>query len=52
MGKYLKKSAFRPIHQTIHLLIVVFVGVLIYPGSAVAQKDTDLSTRNLEEIIL
>ena len=47
-----KKSAFQSIHQTMCWLIFVFVGVLIYPGSAVAQKDTDLSTRNLEEIVV
>jgi len=50
MGKYLKKSALRFIHQTMHWLIFVFVSVLIYPGSAVAQKDTNLTTTELEEI--
>ena len=47
-----KKSAFQSIHQTMHWLIVVFVGVLIYPESAVTQQDTDLSTWEMEEIIV
>jgi hypothetical protein len=33
-------------------LIVVFVGLLIYPESAVAQKDKDLSTWEMEEILV
>ncbi len=52
MGKHLKKSVFRSIHQIIHWLIFVFVGVLIYPGSAVAQQDTDILSVELEEIIV
>ena len=47
-----KKSAFRSIHQTIYWLIFVFVCVLVYPVSAVAQQDTDLPTYKMEEIIV
>jgi hypothetical protein len=52
MGKHIKKSAFRSIHQTMHWLIIVFVGVLIYPEYAVAQQDTDLPVWEMEEIIV
>ena len=47
-----KKSAFRSIHQTMNWLIFVFVGVLIYPESAVAQQDTDMPIWEMEEIIV
>lgn len=52
MGKNLKKSVFRSIHRTMHWLICIFISVLIYPGSAVAQQDTDIPSVELEEIIV
>jgi hypothetical protein len=47
-----KNSAFRPIHQTMNWLIVVFVCVLIYPEFASAQQDADLPTYEMEEILV
>ncbi len=46
------KSAFRSIHQTMHWLIIVFVGVLMYPSFAAAQADTDQSTWEMKDIIV
>jgi hypothetical protein len=47
-GKYV----FRSIHQTMHWLIIVFVGLFLYPESAVAQQDTDLPVWEMEEIVV
>jgi hypothetical protein len=47
-----KKSAFQSVYQTMHWLIVVLAGVLIYPESAAAQQDTDMPTWEMEEIIV
>jgi len=47
-----KTSSFRSIHQTMYWLIVVFVGVLIHPESAVAQQDKDLPTWEMEEVLV
>ena len=47
-----KKSSFRSIHQTMRWLIVIVIGILIYPEFAVAQQDTDMPTYKMEEIIV
>jgi hypothetical protein len=50
--KHLKTSEFRSIHQIIYWLIFFFVGILIYPEYSDAQKDKNLSTYKMEEIIV